>query len=169
MIEILILYLLNRHDLTIYKLHATIEELFFPFQKPSLGSIAPILNKLGEKKFVSFVEKFSKGGLKSKTFSITPLGLSNLKKMLLEFEFKGLYNTMKNSKTLLMCIDILDENEKNKLLCEIENNLKILNSAILRQLQNPYVMLFDFQTALLQNEQNEVLNLINIVGRKWKN
>lgn len=166
MIEILILYLLNRHDLTIYKLQSTIEELFFPFQKPSLGSIAPTLNKLNEKKFVSFVEKFSKGGLKSKTYSITPLGFSNLKKLLLEFEFKGLHNTIKNAKALLMCQDVLDENEKMELLQEIGNNLKILNAAILRQLQNPYVMLFDFQTALLKNEQNEVLNLISVVNCK---
>ena len=68
--EILVLYILKRHDLTIYSLQKAIEEIFFPYYKPSVGSLSPILDKMQEKGLLSCDEKFSKGGLLSKKFSI---------------------------------------------------------------------------------------------------
>ena len=152
MIEILILYVLNRHDLTIYKLERAIGELFFPFFKPSLGSIAPTLEKLSERGFVNYSEKFSQGGLKSKTFSITPTGLAYLKKSIVEYKFKGLNSTKKTADALLFMKDILNDEEISALQNNVETNLKIFKAEIERTLSSPYIRLDENQREILKRQ-----------------
>ncbi len=164
MVEILILYLLNRHNLTIYKLERAIAELFAPFAKPSLGSIAPALNKLAGAGFVNYDEKFSQGGLKSKTYSVTASGLAQLKKMLVNFKFKGLNTVQKTASALLFCLDILNDDERSALLKNIENNLRIYKAEVEKELKNPYIRLDEVQTAILNHEVMQVNSLLALVG-----
>jgi len=163
MIEILILYVLNRHNLTIYKLERAIEELFGPFAKPSLGSIAPALNKLSAAGLVSYDEKFSQGGLKSKTYSVTPAGVAHLRRLLVDFKFKGLNTVPKTASALLFCLDVLDDEGRAAVLKNVENNLKIYATAIEKEAKNPYIRLNDFQTAVLNNEAVQADALLALV------
>lgn len=165
MIEILILYVLNRHDLTIYKLERAIKELFSPFLKPSLGSIAPLLNKLAENKFVTFSEKFSQGGLKSKTYSITPSGLTQLKKLIVDFKFKNLHSVQKNTSALLFCLDILDDADKEVLFKKLENNLKVFKIEVEKEIQSPYIRLEDFQRQILETQIKEIEALLDLIEK----
>lgn len=163
MIEILILYILNRHNLTIYKLGRVIEELFSPFAKPSLGSIAPALNKLSAAGFLTYDEKFSQGGLKSKTYSITSSGAAQLQKLLVEFKFKNLHSTPKTASILLLCLDIIGEDAKDKFLKNIGNNLKIYKTTVENEINNPYIRLNELQIAVLKNAAAQATSLLALV------
>ena len=78
MVEILILYILSKYDATIYKIRKLIQERFFMFSKPSLGTINPALKKLEGLSCVEFESKMTDGGMLSKIYKITPFGLKNL-------------------------------------------------------------------------------------------
>ena len=57
MIEIAILYVLNKHDATIYRLGKIIEEYFFAYLKTSTGTINPALKRLADLGCVEYFEK----------------------------------------------------------------------------------------------------------------
>ena len=100
--EILVLYILKRHDLTMYSINKAIEEFFYPYFKPSVGSISPVLDKLQKEGCVEYTEKFSKGGMLSKTFKILPMGLRELIKLILEFKFSKNINSLLRTESLLL-------------------------------------------------------------------
>lgn len=150
--------------MTIYKLERAIAELFGPFAKPSLGSIVPALNKLAAAGFVSYDEKFSQGGLKSKTYSVTPTGVARLKKLLVDFKFKGLNTVAKNAATLLFCLDILDDEGRGAILKNVENNLKIYKTEVQKEAKNPYIRLSEAQISVLNNEAAQADALLALAG-----
>lgn len=152
MVEIIILYILNRHELTIYKLERSIKEFFGTFAYPSFGSIAPALNRLSNAGFLEFSEKFSQGGLKSKTYSITGAGIAQLKRSLVNFKFKNVHSVQKSAAVLLFCLDVLNAEERSEVLKNVENNLKILRIEIENELTNPYVKLEKHHREILKNQ-----------------
>ena len=56
MIELLILYVLLKRDLTMYAIQKRIEDNFAPFTKPSFGALKPALRRLAEN--CLFIMKF---------------------------------------------------------------------------------------------------------------
>ena len=69
MIEIAILYVLNKYDATIYRISKIIDELFFAYLKSSSGTINPALKRLEKLGCVEYNEKMSDGGMLSKIYS----------------------------------------------------------------------------------------------------
>jgi hypothetical protein len=59
MIEIVILYVLNKYDCTIYRLRKLIEDLFFAYLKTTCGTVTPALKRLEKLGCVEYVEKMS--------------------------------------------------------------------------------------------------------------
>ena len=80
MIEIVILYVLNKYDSTIYRIGKIIDEMFFAYLKTSSGTINPALKRLENMGCVEYVEKMSDGGMLSKIYSITSAGKKHLGK-----------------------------------------------------------------------------------------
>ena len=74
MIEILILYVLNKRERTLYSIRKDIIEIFGTFTKPSIGTIYPALKRLLKEDAVSVYDKMSEGGKKSTYYSITKAG-----------------------------------------------------------------------------------------------
>ena len=114
MLELLILYILNKYDCTIYKIQKLIEEMFFIFSCPSLGAINPALKRLEGLNCVEFNSIMSEGGKLSKIYKITPFGLKYLKETISLFDFKNPAHLLNNIKVCISLSDVLDEDQKEK-------------------------------------------------------
>ena len=122
MIEIVILYILNKYDATIYKIAKITDELFFAYLKSSQGTINPALKRLEKIGCVEYSTKMSDGGMMSKTYSITQTGKKHLSDLMLSFSDKNPYHIINEAKILLYCSDVLSVNE----LIEFKQNLSNL-------------------------------------------
>lgn len=145
MVEILILYILSKYDASIYKIKKLINEMFFTFSSPSLGTINPALKRLEGLSCVEFESRMSEGGLLTKTYKITPFGLKYFKSAISSFEFKSKSNIIPNVSAFICIADILEDEEKATLFKNCLNNLLILKAEIEEALQNPYNMYTEAQ------------------------
>ena len=71
MIELLILYVLLKKDLTMYAVQKHIEDNFAPYTKPSFGALKPALRRLETKECISSRKMMSDGGKLSVFYSLT--------------------------------------------------------------------------------------------------
>ena len=81
MIELLILYELNKKVLTMYGVSKEIKSKFLMLTTPSYGTIKPALNRLEKKGCVKTQKAMSSGGRPSTYYSITSLGVDELKEL----------------------------------------------------------------------------------------
>ena len=79
MIELLILYVLLKHDLTMYSIHKRIQESFRVFTTPSFGALKPALVRLEKRGCLRSSKIMSDGGKLSVFYSITKDGIRELK------------------------------------------------------------------------------------------
>lgn len=163
MTEILILYILTKYDATIYKIKKLIEEKFFIYSSPSLGSINPSLKKLEELSCVEFQSKMSDGGMLTKTYKITPFGQKYLKSIISSFKFKNKAHILNNTSILVCISDILEEDEKNELFKNCIENLQILRAEIVSALDNPYILYDERQKNIIKTNLNTIDNLIGVI------
>lgn len=163
MLELLILYILNKYDCTIYKIQKMIEEMFFVYSCPSLGAISPCLKRLETMGCVEFESSMSDGGKLSKTYKITPFGLKYLKETILTFDFNNRSHLLNNAKVCISISDILDKDKKDKFNFLVQNRLKILIADIENRLNDPYIIYTDSQKKVLQASVKEAQNLISIL------
>ncbi len=163
MIDILILYILSKYDATIYKIRKLIEEKFFMFSTPSLGTINPALKRLESLSCVEFESKMSDGGMLSKTYKITAFGQKYLKNAICSFEFKN-KSLVSNNVSILICVsDILDENEKDELYKNCLNTMLLLKADVNDALQNPYNMYTDTQKNIIKTKASLIDCLIEVL------
>lgn len=163
MIDILILYILSKYDATIYKIRKLIEEKFFMFSSPSLGTINPALKRLESLSCVEFESKMSDGGMLSKTYKITAFGQKYLKNAITSFEFGNKSSVLNNASILICVCDILDENEKDELYKNCLNNIMLLKADINDALQNPYNMYTEAQINAIKANLVSAENLIEVI------
>ncbi len=164
MLELLILYILNKYDCTIYKIQKLIEEMFFIFSCPSLGAINPALKRLEGLGCVEYTSIMSDGGKLSKLYKITPFGLKYLKETISLFDFKNQAHLINNAKVCISISDILDNEQKEKFYFLIENRLKILKTDIENKLNDPYILYTEVQKQVLIASIKEIEELINVVS-----
>src|SRR5574344_2070319 len=79
MIDLMILFVLLKRDLTMYAVHKRIEENFLPYTNPSFGAIKPALVRLEKNGFLTSAKIMSDGGKLSVFYSITKDGMIVLK------------------------------------------------------------------------------------------
>ncbi len=165
MLELLILYILNKYDCTIYKIQKLIEEMFFIFSCPSLGAINPALKRLESLGCVEFTSQMSDGGKLSKTYKITGTGLKYLKETVTVFNFKNSAHLLNNAKVCISISDILSENEKENFKVIVKNRLKILKTDVENRLNDPYINYTDVQRAVFKANMLDIDELIKIVDK----
>ncbi len=163
MIEIAILYILNKYDCTIYKLSKLIEEYFFAYIKTSAGTVHPALDRLLDKNCVSFVERMSSGGLKSKTFSITTAGIKYLEDLLINFRETNPNRIIQEAKVVLFCSNVLSVGQLIEFRENLLNNLELYKLKLEKGLKNEYIDLSETQKKLAQNSIEEVEKLIKLI------
>ena len=108
MIELLILYVLLKRDLTMYAIQKRIEDNFAPFTKPSFGALKPALRRLEEKQCLTSRKSMSEGGKLSVYYEISKQGITELKRLILEDLSDNPLQFLSNARVKLSCADCLD-------------------------------------------------------------
>ena len=163
MIEIVILYVLNKYDATIYRISKIIDELFFAYLKSSTGTINPALKRLENMGCVEHCEKMSDGGMLSKIYSITPAGKKHLSQSLQMFNTTNPYHIINEAKIALYCSDVLSINELTEFKETLLNNLELHKIKLEKGLKNDYISLNEVQKNIINNTIKEIEELIKLL------
>lgn len=163
MSEIVILYILCRYDATIYKISKIMDEMFFAFLKPSLGTINPAVKRLVNLGCIEVSDFMSKGGMASKTCSITPFGRKHLKNLLLSLEFTNPAHILNNVRIALFCANVLSDEEKEEFKKNIKNHLILFSARTSEALKNPYCGLDEMQIKIVNSKIEEAKKIMELV------
>ena len=163
MSEILILYILNKYDCTIYKIIKLIDELFFAFTKTSAGTINPALKRLENLSCVEFSSKMSEGGMMSKTYSITPAGKKHLVDLLLTYSTQNPAHILNEAKMLLYCSNILSVNELIEFKNNLKNILQLYEIKLERGLTDEYNHHDPIQKKVIEQTLSHTKELVNLL------
>lgn len=163
MIELLILYVLLKRDLTMYAVQKHIEDNFAPYTKPSFGALKPALRRLETKECISSRKMMSDGGKLSVFYSLTKKGKEELKRLLLEDLSDNPLQFLSNARVKLSCADVLDAEEKKRLFFSIKSLAMQFKCDALNILGDEYNHTNFYQKIILDNAVCEFSNFITIV------
>ena len=163
MIEIVILYTLNKYDATIYRISKIMDEYFFAYLKSSSGTINPALKRLEKLGCVEYKEKMTDGGMLSKTYSITQIGKTRLKNLLLSIKEDNPYHVLNTVKLALYCSEILNVNELAEFKGNILNILELYKIKFQKGLDNKYINLNNLQKQTVNITLSDIESLIKLL------
>ncbi len=163
MIELLILYVLLKRDLTMYAVQKHIEDNFAPYTKPSFGALKPALNRLEAKECISSRKMMSDGGKLSVFYSLAKNGKEELKRLLLEDLSDNPLQFLSNARVKLSCADILNTDEKKRMFFSIKSLAMQFKCDAQNILGDEYNHTNFYQKIILDNAVCEFSNFITIV------
>ncbi len=163
MIELLILYVLTKRELTMYAVQKYIDDNFAPFTKPSFGALKPALRRLEEKKCIVSRKSMSDGGKLSVYYSITKDGQQELIRLLLEDLSDNPLQFLSNARVKLCCADLLEQDEKRRLFFNIKSRAVQFKAQAQNILSDEYNHINFYQKIILDNSICEFSNFITIV------
>lgn len=164
MIEILILYIVSKHEKTMYAIRKEIIELFGTFTKPSIGTIHPALKRLQANGSLNCLERMSDGGKKSSYYSITPKGREFFKEIFFEERCDNPNLLHGYLQARFATLSMLDIEDRKKFCTEISKSLELYRFEIENKLNDRLLSLDYFQTSLLKRSLSEVKNLQEYVN-----
>lgn len=132
MIELLILFELNKTVLTMYGVSKEIKGDFSVLTTPSYGTIKPALRRLENNGFVKTQKSISEGGRPSTYYSITKEGVNELKRLIMEEPLENPIQFLPTARIKLACADMLNKEEQTVLF----NALKIKAESIIADTKN---------------------------------
>lgn len=115
MIELLILFELNKKVMTMYGISKEIRSEFSVLTTPSYGTIKPALSRLEKSGCVKSQKTMSSGGRPSVYYSITKNGKDELVKLLLKEPLDNPIQFLPTARVKLACADILSLQEQKEL------------------------------------------------------
>ena len=121
MIELLILFELNKTVLTMYGVSKEIRGDFSVLTTPSYGTIKPALRRLENGGFVKTQKTISEGGRPSTFYSITEEGVNELKRLIMEEPLENPIQFLPMARVKLACADILERKEQLKMISALKN------------------------------------------------
>ncbi len=163
MIEMVILYILNKYDATIYRVSKIIDEFFFAYLKSSSGTINPAIKRLEKMALVECSEKITDGGMLSKIYSITPLGKKHLSELLLSFNSQNPYHVLNEARIAIYCSDVLSISELISFKENMQNVLELHKIKLENGLKNEYIDLNDIQKEIIKKTISETSELIGLL------
>ena len=161
MIELLILYEVNKRVLTMYGISKEIKSEFSVLTTPSYGTIKPALNRLTKSGFIKSQKTMSSGGRPSVYYSITSSGKEELKRLLLEPPLENPIQFLPTARVKLSCSQVLSSSERKEML----SLLKMKSESIaldIRNLQEGKDLDF-YQNLVFDNLICEYKNFINLL------
>ena len=138
MIELLVLHLLNKYQLTMYGVQKKIAEEFAIFTKPSFGTIKPALVRLSEKGFVISRKTFSEGGRVSVFYAITTDGQEELRRLVVARTSDNPVKFLNTARVKLICSSLLPPEDQVKLIEQLSlkaNSIYAMTKRLLDNLQ----------------------------------
>ena len=161
MIELLILFELNKTVLTMYGVSKEIRGDFSVLTTPSYGTIKPALRRLEKGGFVKTQKTISEGGRPSTFYTITKEGINELKRLILEEPLENPIQFLPMARVKLACADILDKTEQLVML----KSLKTKAESILIDTKNlmAFKDLSYYPKMVFDNLICEYKNFINLI------
>ena len=160
--EILILYILNKSQTTMYGLSKTINKIYGSVTKPSFGTLQPALKKLEQNKYIFASKFYTEGGKPYFYYSITENGLQFLKERLIKNTSTNPTQFLSMTKIKLACCDILEPTEKEIIFKQLKANLSKLKTEAEKALSGNWKDNF-YCRMVLDNNVCEYKNLINLI------
>ena len=163
MIELMILFVLTKRDLTMYSIQKFIEETFGAYSRPSFGAIKPALRRLEKENCLTSQKMMSDGGKLSVFYSITREGLGMLKKMILEPMSVNPIQFFSNARVKLSCASFLDKDECASLFFHIKSLAMQHKYNAENIINDEYNQLSFYQRIVLDNTICEYSNFVSIL------
>lgn len=161
MINLLILYELNKNVLTMYKISQQIKKDFSAFMLPSYGTIKPALNRLEEAGCLNIQKIMSKGGRPSKYYSLTKTGVQMLKEEMLSNFSDNPVKFLMTARIRLYCAEVLSPDEVIKLLEILKQTSMKIKLETSKQLENSNLSFY--QKMVYDNLDCEYKNFISLL------
>ena len=168
MLELLILYVLNKQDNTLYGLKKEIATHYGEVSIPSHGALFPALKRLEKEGYVTVRKKLSNGGKRYSYYSINKNPLDYFNKKFTEFnnaESETLDSFLQWLKIRLITVDMFDTNLiagfREKCLLKLD----VFKKNILKKLDNEFLNLTELQKNLLKQHINEIDAFINLINQ----
>lgn len=164
MIELLILYILNNREKTVYAIRQEIIEKFGAFTKPSLGTIHPALKRLLLRNAVSVRTIITDGGKKKTFYDLTKTS----KEVFRELFFKD-FNENPSSfylqfQSRIVTLSMLDEDDKKIFFEKMLNKIELQKYAVKNIQENKYITLDEYQNKLLNLLHDELCSTEKFIG-----
>lgn len=163
MIELIILYVLTKRELTMYSVQKYINENFGAYTKPSFGAIKPALVRLEKDGYITSRKMMSDGGKLSVFYSITKNGLEELRKLILENLSENPVQFMPNARIKISCASFLSKEECADLFFHIKSLAMQHKFDAENIINNEYNQLSFYQRIILDNAICDYSNFITIV------
>ena len=163
MIEILILYLINKRELTMYGIQKSVADYFAPLTKPSFGVINPALRRLEKSGCINTRRSLSEGGKQSAYYSITNEGIKTLNKLILENLSENPVQFFSNARIKIACADVLSKDEVAELFLKLKTRALEHKFDAENILNDEYTSLTFYQRIVLENTVEEINNLILLI------
>jgi len=163
MIELMILFILLKRDLTMYAIHKRIQEHFLTFTNPSFGALKPALVRLEKKRCITSAKFMSEGGKLSVFYSITKDGMKELKDLLLKPFSNNSLQFFSDARIKLCCASFLGKDDCAELLEEIKKTALFHKVNAERTLADEYTPVDFYQRIVLDNTICEYRNFISMI------
>ncbi len=136
MIELLILYELNKTPLTMYGISRNIKSDFNIFMIPSLGTIQPALKRLEKQGAISYQKFMSAGGRPSKCYAITSSGKDLFSELLVSPMPENPVQFLVNARLRLYCAQNLSDEYIAKLIKQLKRKTEVILIESKKKLEN---------------------------------
>ncbi len=163
MLELMILYLLIKRDLTMYSIQKHIKENFGAYTCPSFGAIKPALVRLEKQNFITSSKIMSEGGKLSIYYSITNDGTKAIATMLLQPISPNPLQFLSDARIKLSCLSVLESDERYNVFEDIKANAQLHKANAENILNNEYTDLNFYQKIVLDNAICEYKNFITLI------
>ena len=159
----MILYILLKHDLTMYAIHKRIQENFLAFTSPSFGAVKPALVRLEKQGCISSSKIMSDGGKLSVYYSITKDGVKELRNLLLKPLSQNPLQFLSDARIKLSCVSFLDGSDAHDVFIDIKSNALLHKLNAEKILSDEYTPLTFQQRIVLDNAVCEYKNFVSLV------
>lgn len=163
MINLMILFVLLKRDLTMYAIKKHIADKFAPFTNPSFGALKPSLVRLEKAGFITSVKVMSEGGKLSAFYSINDNGIKELRNLLLEPFSKNPLQFVSDAKVKLCCASFLSAEDKKHLFENIKAGAYLYRRNAQKILEDEYSPNDFYQKIVLDNTICEYNNFISMI------
>lgn len=163
MIELLIIYILEKHERTLYSLRADVIEKFGFFTRPSIGTIHPAMKRLLKNGSVTMRNNFSEGGKKSTYYGITPSAKKYFKEIFFANFSENPTLFFTELQTKISTMSLLTKEEQHQFLDEAHLKLESFLLDLKNIQEDEYIKFETTQKLLLKKNISEVSSFIEFI------
>ena len=163
MIDLMILFVILKRDLTMYGIRKHIEDFFRAYTNPSFGALKPALVRLEKSGFISSSKMMSDGGKLSVYYSINDAGMRELKNLLLKPFSANPLQFISDARVKLSCASFLGKEDLANLFEQIKSNAYTHKMNAENTLEDEYTSTDFYQKIVLNNTICEYNNFISMI------